>query len=137
VKKVILMCVALLGIFASTSSFAQFNPSNGFQTINNQCGTYFLQNGTYYNYQGVSIGSSIPVCGGSMSLQQSNSVLITGGSIVLTQYATANLPTCNSAIKGQLLEVTDATSPTYNGTLTGGGGVIVPVICNGTAWLTH
>jgi hypothetical protein len=51
--------------------------------------------------------------------------------------AVASLPTCNSSSKGMLYAVSDATSPTYNGTLTGGGAVSVPVYCNGTAWTSH
>jgi hypothetical protein len=49
----------------------------------------------------------------------------------------ASLPTCNTAEKGTLLEVSDATAPTYNAALTGGGAVIVPVFCNGTSWVSH
>jgi len=33
--------------------------------------------------------------------------------------------------------VSDATTPTYNGALTGGGAVYVPVFCNGSAWVSH
>jgi hypothetical protein len=48
------------------------------------------------------------------------------------------LPTCNSGLKGAMAIVSDATSPTYNGTYTSGGAVTVPVICPGSApWLTH
>ena len=51
------------------------------------------------------------------------------------------LPTCASGIKGQLAVVSDATSPTYMGTYTSGGGITTNVICsyNGTtySWLTH
>lgn len=49
----------------------------------------------------------------------------------------AGLPTCNAAAKGTLRAVSDATTPTYNGTLTGGGAVVVPVFCNGSAWTSH
>jgi hypothetical protein len=31
--------------------------------------------------------------------------------------------------------VTDAVSPAFLGPLTGGGSVVCPVFCNGTAWL--
>lgn len=33
--------------------------------------------------------------------------------------------------------VTDATAPTYLGTLTGGGSVVCPVFYNGSAWVSH
>jgi hypothetical protein len=47
------------------------------------------------------------------------------------------LPTCNAALKGGKASVSDATSPTYNAALTGGGTVSVPVYCNGSAWTAH
>jgi len=49
----------------------------------------------------------------------------------------ATLPTCNSGLKGLTMAVSDATSPTYNGTLTGSGTVSVPVYCNGSSWTSH
>ena len=52
-------------------------------------------------------------------------------------YTVATLPTCNTAAKGLNAYVTDATSPTYNGTLTGGGAVVVPVFCSGVSWTAH
>jgi hypothetical protein len=51
------------------------------------------------------------------------------------------LPSCASALQGELAVVSDATSPTYMGSYTGGGGITASVICsyNGStyAWLTH
>jgi len=47
------------------------------------------------------------------------------------------LPKCGAALMGQGASVSDATSPTYNGSYTGGGTVQVPVYCNGTTWTTH
>jgi hypothetical protein len=47
------------------------------------------------------------------------------------------LPTCTSALFGQWYIATDTTSPTYNGALTGGGAVKVPVLCNGVSWTSH
>jgi hypothetical protein len=49
----------------------------------------------------------------------------------------ATLPTCTSALYGQWYVVKDATSPTYNGALTGGGSVWVPVVCLNGAWTSH
>jgi hypothetical protein len=49
----------------------------------------------------------------------------------------ANLPVCNAASQGQIRMVSDATAPTYNGVLTGGGAVVIMTFCNGTAWLAH
>lgn len=54
--------------------------------------------------------------------------------IKLHGYTVATLP---AGVTGNLAYVTDATTPTYNGTLTGGGAVVVPVFYNGTAWVSH
>lgn len=49
-------------------------------------------------------------------------------------YTVATLP---KGVLGMRAFVTDAVSPTYLGTLTGGGTVVVPVFFNGTAWVSH
>lgn len=49
-------------------------------------------------------------------------------------FTVSTLPACTAANKGRQAQVSDATSPTYNGALAGGGGVSVPVYCNGSAW---
>ena len=60
---------------------------------------------------------------------------------VLYSAAGTALPTCASGLKGQLAVVSDATSPTYMGAYSSGGGITAQVICsyNGTtySWLTH
>ena len=48
-------------------------------------------------------------------------------------YTVATLP---AGTVGMRTYVTDATAPTYNGVLTGGGAVTVPVFYNGTAWVS-
>lgn len=48
-------------------------------------------------------------------------------------YTVATLPV---GTVGQRAYVTDATTPTYNGALVGGGAVTVPVFFNGTAWVS-
>jgi hypothetical protein len=125
--------IACLAAVFSLPAHAQFNPSNGFQTINNQCGTYFLQGSTYYNGQGVSIGSSLPFCAGSLSTQNAASVLM-----VPAKFTNATLPACNSSSVGLIATETDgAATPVYNATATGGGSVVVEVLCNGTNWTNH
>lgn len=47
------------------------------------------------------------------------------------------LPVCDVSHAGIIRMVTDATTPTYNATLTGGGAVKVMVICNGTNWMSQ
>jgi len=50
-----------------------------------------------------------------------------------TAYTVATLPT---GFQGARAYVTDATLPTYLGTLTGGGSVVCPVFYNGSAWVS-
>ncbi|GAB7536144.1 hypothetical protein BGC_23600 [Burkholderia sp. 3C] len=63
-------------------------------------------------------------------------VAVAGG-LQLPLSTVAALPTCNSTNKALMYAVSDATSPTYNGALTGGGTVSVPVYCNGSTWTAH
>ena len=51
-----------------------------------------------------------------------------------TGYTVATLPAAGTA--GRRTYVTDATLPTFLGTLTGGGAVVCPVFDNGTAWVS-
>lgn len=57
--------------------------------------------------------------------------------MLLTPVATASLPTCNTGAKGMRGVVSDASSPTYGGTLTGGSSTAASVLCNGTNWITE
>jgi len=57
--------------------------------------------------------------------------------IKLKSYTVATLPTCNAGAEGNVAYVTDATTPTYNAALVGGGAVKVPVFCDGSAWTSH
>lgn len=70
---------------------------------------------------------------------------VAGGATVLTLDQTggpippitvvASLPTCNSARKGAISVVTDASSPSFNATLSGSSTTIVGALCNGTNWV--
>ncbi|WP_433705801.1 hypothetical protein [Paraburkholderia sacchari] len=137
-SKILVAIAAILSFAAFMSpAQAQFNPSNGFSTINTQCGTYFLQSGTYYNGQGVSVGATLPFCAGSMSTQNAGSA-----SIQPAKYTNANLPTCNASSSGLIAVETDgAASPVYAATATGSGTLSVQVMCtnsNGTFnWTNH
>ncbi len=55
----------------------------------------------------------------------------------LKVYTVATLPAASVALRGALAAVSDATTPTYNGALTGSGAVYVPVFCDGSAWKSH
>lgn len=54
--------------------------------------------------------------------------------INLKSYTVATLPT---GTEGDTAYVTDASTPTYLGTLTGGGIIKCPVFYNGTNWVSH
>lgn len=61
--------------------------------------------------------------------------ITTLGSVInLKSYTVATLP---AGAQGDMAYVTDATAPTYLGTLTGGGSVKCPVFYNGTTWVSH
>jgi len=47
-------------------------------------------------------------------------------------FTVAGLP---AGVVGQRAYVTDASSPTFGATLTGGGAVVIPVFRNATAWV--
>lgn len=82
-------------------------------------------------------GGPAPGDGGCITQNQSTGVYTNNCAFGLHAYLVAALPTCNAANKLLQAAVTDATSPTYNGALTGSGTVTVPVFCNGTAWTSH
>lgn len=63
--------------------------------------------------------------------------VILNDSIQLVASTVAGLGSCTSGNVNNMRAVTDATAPTYNAALTGGGTVHVPVFCNGTAWTAH
>ncbi|WP_342727902.1 hypothetical protein AAFG07_14710 [Bradyrhizobium sp. B097] len=63
--------------------------------------------------------------------------IVMNAQMKLKSFTVATLPTCNSAMQDAMAAVTDATAPTYNGALVGGGAVRVPVYCNGSAWTSH
>jgi len=85
------------------------------------------------------------VLGMAMSLAlsifaQNNTALTNYGlnvSVVTPVLTVSTLPPCNANDKGKQAAVSDATTPTYLGTLTGGGAVFTPVVCNGTAWVSY
>lgn len=56
---------------------------------------------------------------------------------ILPSYTVSALPSCASASAGAIAYVTDAASPTYNGTLTGGGSTKTLALCNGSSWTAH
>lgn len=67
-------------------------------------------------------------------IPDTNGLKVTGGIIRAKGYTVSTLP---AGTLGDTAYVTDATSPTYLGTLTGGGSVKTPVFYNGTAWVSY
>ncbi len=59
--------------------------------------------------------------------------IISTAVVRLKGYTVATLP---AGTQGGTAFVTDATTPTYNAALVGGGAVVVPVFYNGTAWVS-
>lgn len=91
-----------------------------------------LNDGTYYWYWSSDSGV--------LTLKQGSKAPLSvdqDGGLIPKVLTVATLPTCATALKGAILTVSDATTPTYNGSLTGGGAVVVPVVCDGSAWKSH
>jgi hypothetical protein len=61
----------------------------------------------------------------------------TARTVKLAAFTVATLPTCNAGAAGTVAYVTDATAPTYNASLTGGGAVKALAMCNGSGWTAH
>lgn len=56
---------------------------------------------------------------------------------MVNTFTVATLPTCNAGAQGTMTAVTDGSSPAYLTTVTGGGAVYTPVVCNGANWVAH
>lgn len=102
----------------------------------------------YNNSKAIWLGTGFQVAldtGGSTYLYSDGSVIHAvasggfnpAGGMKLPIKTVATLPTCNSGEAGVMMAVSDAASPSYNGTLTGGGSSEIPVFCNGSAWTSH
>lgn len=57
--------------------------------------------------------------------------------LITTGYTVATLPAASSGLKGARAHITDASISTASvgGAITGGGSNVMPVFCNGTAWV--
>ena len=72
--------------------------------------------------------------GGSSKIKVDKSgVVTTTAPVILKGYTVATLP---APVVGMTAYITDATTPTYNGALVGGGAITVPVFYNGIAWVS-
>ena len=112
-------------IVASTNNFAYGATTTGVtKTVN--IGTAGLSGST----TNINIGSAVSGALGTTTLNQTT---VLGSTIQLKNYTVGTLPTAGTA--GRRAYVTDATTPTWLGVLTGGGAVRCPVFDNGTAWV--
>lgn len=59
------------------------------------------------------------------------------GTLKLTEYTVAALPTCNAGSIDRLAVVSNANAPTWNSVLAGGGTVRALAYCNGVNWTAH
>src|SRR5690242_3583380 len=75
--------------------------------------------------------------GNPTGAQFTSKVMATQGIANTATKTVATLPTCNTASKGYVYEVTDASSPTYGGTLTGSSTTLALAVCDGTNWTAH
>jgi hypothetical protein len=72
---------------------------------------------------------------GSLTPLQIDDVnILTEVPLSLKALTVATLPACAAGTTNFMYIVSDADTPTYNGTLTGSGSSRVPVICDGTNW---
>jgi hypothetical protein len=77
---------------------------------------------------------------GWVSFQQQTTnvwTLVGTSSTQLTSTIVSSLPVCNANMAGREYMVTDASSPTYNGSLTGSSSTVTIALCNSTAWVAH
>lgn len=78
--------------------------------------------------------------GANLQLSETGALIGTVPVVLGQYYVTSALPVCgpaNPATNGFQRLVSDAASPTYNGTLVGSGSVRTGVLCNGTNWVTQ
>jgi hypothetical protein len=123
-KKLLIGLALALGLIG----IAYAQSASGGLSINAQTATSWLLD--RYNTTGTYVDSPISVS------QSTGQVTLVDG-VVVSVKTVATLPTCNASYKGTILAVSDATTPTYNGALTGGGAVVVPVFCSGASWTSH
>jgi hypothetical protein len=97
----------------------------------------------YIEFNGPTTGAGgVALIAGSTGVSVSSfpAVTVSAPILLTATYTVGTLPTCNSGVIGFLAAVSDANSPTYNGTLSGSGAgatAHVMAYCNGTNWTAH
>jgi hypothetical protein len=121
----------LAAMFGSGSSYSSGGTSDAFP---NQVGAGYTGGTTFTNH-GVLYGQGGGVFGATAA---ANNALVTTGTAGVPQTVApttvAGLGTCDAAHAGWMQVVTDALSPAYGGTLTGGSTSYAVAVCNGSAW---
>ena len=86
---------------------------------------------------GASIESRNDANSGLLPLEITAQYVLINGPLLLKTFTVATLTACAPGVANSFAAVSDATAPAYNGTLTGGGSVHIPVFCDGTTWRSH
>ena len=119
-----------IGYGAKAPNFASFNLSS-----NGGSGNYT----TTFSRQGL-LGADteidLQITPGVNILSVTANNVIANKPVTLKSYTVATLPSA-AANTGAICYVTDASAPTYNATVTGGGAVLTIVFSNGTNWTCH
>lgn len=119
-----------VGYGAKAPNFASFNLSS-----NGGSGNYT----TTVSRQGL-LGADtridMQITAGVNILSVTADNVIANKPVTLKSYTVATLPSA-AANTGAICYVTDASAPTYNATVTGGGAVLTIVFSNGTNWTCH
>lgn len=103
---------------------------------NGLAAAYFATDGTSFA-QLLSASASVPVllgAGNAATFKVQQNATTTTKPLQLPASTVANLPACNSGLQDSLAVVSDATNPSYRGSLTGGGSVRTAAYCDGTSW---
>lgn len=78
--------------------------------------------------------SPVPTSSGSGAQTMTTGLTITYGTAKMASYTVSALPAAASAGAGARAFVTDASTPTFGSTVTGGGSTVAPVYSDGTNW---
>ena len=137
--------LSVTGVSSASGFQCTSNSTNsagsGVELLGGATGTvqaYNRTGGAYINLALDGLTTSLKASGSNIAVATSTGLAVTGAISATTTiktggYTVATLP---AGTVGMRAYVTDATAPTYNGALTGGGAVTVPVFYNGTAWVS-
>jgi hypothetical protein len=96
-----------------------------------------------YGVQSTASGGTFVQAGNSFDSQLTapfnvtTSGVYSNGIIAPIPTVVGSLPTCNATTKYQVYAVSDANSPTYGATLTGGSSTLALAFCDGSNWKAH